>query len=245
MLLMARARGGVVACAEKAAEDNQRQGAKARNYHLHTFQRYLRVIKNSREDADANYRVLVHLEKPSFGSRAKEPKPTLSYWCFKPGVAMQVLKKEKGCRSIILTSGTLCPLNSLECELGLPFERTLENVHVIQPKQIWIGCVPVGPSGKTLNSSFRSRDTKEYKMELGNTIVNFARIVPDGVLVFFPSYTVLNACVEEWKGSNVWERIAKWKLPVLEPRDSSEFTCVLLGDAKSSLGDAKSSLGDA
>jgi regulator of telomere elongation helicase 1 len=46
----------------------------------------------------------------------------------------------------------------------------------------------VGPSGKRLNSSYRFRDTDEYKVELGQLIVNFSRIIPDGLLVFFPSY---------------------------------------------------------
>jgi hypothetical protein len=38
-----------------------------------------------------------------------------------------------------------------------------------------------------------------YKEDLGNTVVNFARQVPDGLLVFFPSYTVMNACLEHWR----------------------------------------------
>jgi hypothetical protein len=29
--------------------------------------------------------------------------------------------------------------------------------------------------------------------------VNFARIVPDGLLVFFPSYHLLNTCIEAWQ----------------------------------------------
>lgn len=29
--------------------------------------------------------------------------------------------------------------------------------------------------------------------------VNFARIVPDGLLVFFPSYYLLNSCIEAWQ----------------------------------------------
>ena len=45
--------------------------------------------------------------------------------------------------------------------------------------------VSVGPSGKKLNSSYKFRDTEEYKVELGNVVVNFARIIPDGLLVFF------------------------------------------------------------
>ena len=65
--------------------------------------------------------------------------------------------------------------------------------------QVWVGVLPVGPSGGVLNSSFRTRDTAEYKLELGQAIVNVARIVPDGVLVFFPSYTVLSSCIEGWQ----------------------------------------------
>jgi regulator of telomere elongation helicase 1 len=59
-----------------------------------------------------------------------------------------------------------------------------------RPQQIWVGAVTIGPSGAALNSSFRTRDTVQYKQDLGNTVANFARIIPDGVLVFFPSYTV-------------------------------------------------------
>jgi regulator of telomere elongation helicase 1 len=74
--------------------------------------------------------------------------------------------------------------------------------------QVWASVIPVGPSGGALNSSFRTRDTPEYKTELGLTLVNVARIVPDGLLVFFPSYTVLNGCVEAWRTlgapSTIW-----------------------------------------
>lgn len=46
----------------------------------------------------------------------------------------------------------------------------LENPHVISPNQIWAGVVPAGPSGYSFNSSYRSRDSLEYKKELGNAI---------------------------------------------------------------------------
>eukprot|EP00897_Mesotaenium_endlicherianum_P001292 jgi/Mesen1/1190/ME001272S00367 len=123
---------------------------------------------------------------------------TLSWWCFDPGLTMTEIKR-LGVRSILLTSGTLSPLDSFAHELRLPFEVRLENPHVIAERQIWVGVVPVGPSGKALNSSFRTRSSPEYKLELGNAIVNFARIVPDGLLVFFPSYHLLEACIEAWQ----------------------------------------------
>ncbi|TVU34335.1 hypothetical protein EJB05_16166 [Eragrostis curvula] len=156
---------------------------------------------------------------------------TFSWWCFNPGLAMEEFLK-LGVRSIILTSGTLSPLDSLAMELNLEFPVRLENPHVISPDQIWVGVVPVGPSGHALNSSYRTRETIQYKQELGSAIVNFARIVPDGLLVFFPSYSMMDKCVEFWKNRNhanssdentIWQRICKHKQPVIEPRQSSNF----------------------
>uniref|UniRef100_A0A7S0H0B7 DNA helicase n=1 Tax=Micromonas pusilla TaxID=38833 RepID=A0A7S0H0B7_MICPS len=151
--------------------------------------------------------------------------PTLSFWCFTPGVAMRALK-DKGARCVVLASGTLSPMSSFASELALPFPVRLENPHVIAPDQVWGGVVPVGPSGKRLNSSYRFRDTDEYKAELGNAIVNFARVVPDGLLVFFPSYGVMRACVEFWRSHgapSVWDRICNAKHAVVEPQDKKEF----------------------
>lgn len=50
------------------------------------------------------------------------------------------------------------------------FPVQLENPHVISSNQIWAGVVPTGPSGYFLNSSYRNRDSLEYKQELGNAI---------------------------------------------------------------------------
>ena len=151
--------------------------------------------------------------------------PTLSFWCFGPGVIMTALH-QKGVRSVVLTSGTLSPMASFASELRLPFPVRLENPHVIGSNQVWGGIVPVGPSGKKLNSSYRFRDTEEYKAELGNVVVNFARVVPDGLLVFFPSYGVMRSCVATWQqhgNPTIWERICAAKFAVVEPQDKVEF----------------------
>lgn len=42
----------------------------------------------------------------------------LSWWCFNPGLAMEEFSK-MGVRSVILTSGTLAPLESFAIELNL------------------------------------------------------------------------------------------------------------------------------
>ena len=55
----------------------------------------------------------------------REPR-ILSYWCFSPGLAMEQLRALE-VRSIILTSGTLTPLDSFASELKIPFPIRLEN----------------------------------------------------------------------------------------------------------------------
>ena len=124
---------------------------------------------------------------------------TISYWCFAPSLAMQELS-DLNVRSIIVTSGTLSPLPSYSLELGLPFPHTVENPHIITDNQIHVRVIGRGVSGKLLNSSYNRRDDGEYITELGNTLVSLAKIVPGGMLVFFPSYSVMETCVERWGG---------------------------------------------
>jgi len=148
--------------------------------------------------------------------------PTLSYWCFFPGLCLkELIEKEVG--SFLLASGTLSPMESFSAELGMEFPVRLENPHVIQRSQIWGGVVTSGPSGNVLNSSFRFRDTQEYKTEIGNVILSSARIIPDGLLVFFPSYGVMNACVNHWRSTGLWGTLEMTKTCVLEPNNSEEF----------------------
>lgn len=60
-------------------------------------------------------------------------------------------------RSIILTSGTLTPVNSFAEELGISFPVKLENPHVVESHQIWSGVVHAGPDRIALNSVFKNR----------------------------------------------------------------------------------------
>jgi regulator of telomere elongation helicase 1 len=80
----------------------------------------------------------------------------VSFWCFSPGVAVSEMESH-GPHAMIMTSGTLSPIASFTSELAVPFPISLENGHVISPKQIWVGVVKQGPAGHPLNSSYNSR----------------------------------------------------------------------------------------
>lgn len=121
----------------------------------------------------------------------------LSYWCFSSCPSFYEFE-DLGVRSILVTSGTLSPLPSYSLELGIPFPHTLENSHVISEEQIAVRVIGKGVTGKSLSSSYNRRDDVEYITELGNTIVSLVRIIPGGVLIFFPSYKSMEKCLEQW-----------------------------------------------
>ena len=249
-----------VLLAGEAADRGVRSKSRQSSYRLNELTKYLDLAFKAREAGHtSSFRLRVGADE-SRGSKGAYQKgtnkpgtfgaghgtgPTLSFWCFSPGVAMSDLKR-RGVKSVVLTSGTLSPMTSFASELGLNFKVRLENPHVIDPGQVWGGVVPVGPSGKRLNSTYRFRDTDEYKsvrffnsrmwaigltscfftQELGNVIVNCARIVPDGMLVFFPSYGVMRSCVEHWRNTgnpSIWDRVCASKHAVVEPTGKEEF----------------------
>jgi Rad3-related DNA helicase len=124
---------------------------------------------------------------------------TVSYWCFAPSEAMRELANLE-VRSILVTSGTLSPLESYALELDLPFPHRLENPHIIPDDQIHVRVIGKGVSNKILSSAYDRRQDDDYYTELGNTIISLGKIIPGGMLVFFPSYGVMETCLEKWGG---------------------------------------------
>jgi regulator of telomere elongation helicase 1 len=146
-------------------------------------------------------------------------------WCFNPGVAMSRLLSNP-IRSLILTSGTLSPLSSFATELQIRFEVTLENEHVIDSgRQLIVGVCKEGPSGVTLSSSYANRHNDKAKYELGSLVVRVAEVVPDGVLVFFPSYTVMSEMLAKWRTPtrpslpSLFDKLSSLKHVFVEPRE--------------------------
>lgn len=150
----------------------------------------------------------------------------LNYWCFNPGFGMANLTN-RNVHSIILTSGTLSPLKPLISELGLGVNHQLENPHVIKPSQVLAKVIPQGPDGTPLNASYQNRDNPKFIHSMGMTIKTIAQFTPNGLLVFFPSYTVMNKMQETWQQTGLWNTINEVKPIFTEPRRKEEFdTCM-------------------
>ncbi|XP_017035372.1 regulator of telomere elongation helicase 1 homolog [Drosophila kikkawai] len=158
-------------------------------------------------------------------STAKQAK-IVNFWCFNPGFGMEQLLNTQ-VRSVILTSGTLAPLKPLIAELAIPVAQHLENPHIVDQSQVYVKIIGTGPDRQQLISNYTNRDNPKYISSLGQTILNVSRIVPDGLLVFFPSYPMLNKCVDSWQASGLWADIAAKKPIFLEPRGKDQFTSTM------------------
>lgn len=150
----------------------------------------------------------------------------ISYWCFSPGFGMRQIV-ELGVHSIILTSGTLSPLQPFITELGIPIEVQLENPHIVKPDQVCVGILSQGPDGHQLNSSYNTRNDPKYISTLGRTIYNFSCLIPDGLLVFFPSYPIMKKCHDDWQSTGLWSTITQKKPIYVESQSKDGFGHVM------------------
>nr|XP_035941092.1 regulator of telomere elongation helicase 1 isoform X7 [Halichoerus grypus] len=164
----------------------------------------------------------------AFGVKLASPGQgkVLSYWCFSPGHSMQELVRQ-GVRTVILTSGTLAPVSSFALEMQIPFPVCLENPHVIDKQQIWVGIVPKGPDGAQLSSAFDKRFSDACLSSLGKALGNIARVVPHGLLVFFPSYPVMEKSLEFWRAHDFARKLEALKPVFVEPRSKGGFSEVV------------------
>lgn len=196
-------------------------------------------VQEWKRNMEIGYRLHVEIEEPkkkwndkssgdgwqstsSMQSTLNNNAKVLNYWCFNPGFGMANLTG-RNVHSIILTSGTLAPLKPLISELALDVNQSLENPHIIQPSQVFARIIPQGPDGTMLNANYQNRDNKKYIHSLGMTIKTIANFTPNGLLVFFPSYLLMNKMRDEWQSSGMWNIIHDVKPIFSEPRKKEEF----------------------
>ncbi|KAG2454208.1 hypothetical protein HYH02_001242 [Chlamydomonas schloesseri] len=146
---------------------------------------------------------------------------SLSLWCFNPAVAFRHLADKA--HSVVLTSGTLAPLDSFASELGTEFHVRLEAPHVVDmSRQVWAGVVPRGPGGGLLAASYREAATFRFQDEAGEAVLRYCQVIPDGVLLFLPSYGLMDKLVTRWKATGLWARLEGVKELVTEGREAGK-----------------------
>ena len=114
--------------------------------------------------------------------------------------------------SIILTSGTLS-IKMMENLLKVNFKETLNNNHIVKNNQFLANIILSFKKNNTKNNySFLYKNRKELEQikSLGNEILNLAKSVKiGGILFFFQSYEYLKFCHKKWLDEKI---IGKFEL---------------------------------
>ncbi|KAK0414708.1 hypothetical protein QR680_011578 [Steinernema hermaphroditum] len=168
--------------------------------------------------------------QPRKSSAFKPVKPghkvTISLWCMVPALSFR--DAFSSCRSVILASGTLTPVDTFESELGMTFKFKMEGDQVIPNEQIFASIVPTGPTGGRLCATYNYINGNDsFTAELSAIIKSVCETVPKGVLCFFPSYRLLEKVWEYMEAKDILRSLNMIKKILKEPRRSSELAGVM------------------
>lgn len=175
----------------------------------------------------ADFRLCV-ISKPESGrggggnfiqKRSKGNRQFFTLWCMNPAASYVALKTRA--RSVVLTSGTLSPLNAFAGELDCQFNHTLEASHVCDLKTRLYARAYTHFGQERLDGTYANASRPEYVAAIGECVATIVEDTPGGVLVFFPSYSMVNRCVEIWQNNGTWERISKQKRMLVEGNKGS------------------------
>lgn len=138
-------------------------------------------------------------------------------------------------RTVVLAGGTLEPISDFIEQL---FPHLISNEdekkimhyscdHVIDPSSLLTMIIEKGPSGEMFNFNYENRNQTKIINELGQLLINFVNVIPDGVVVFFPSYYYLDEVWNHWNKNNILNRIKKKKVLFKEPRNATQVEKIL------------------
>ncbi|KAM6296812.1 Fanconi anemia group J protein [Aegotheles albertisi] len=195
-------------------KDNSRY---ADDYRVALQQTYAWMNENQADISDTS--AFFTRPKHKRSSRQKTEVHMLNFWCLNPAVAFSDLSDV---RTIVLTSGTLSPMDSFSSELGVKFSIQLEANHVIRNSQVWVGTVGAGPNGRKLCATFQHTETFEFQDEVGALLLSVCQTVGQGILCFLPSYKLLEKLKDRWMHTGLWRNLELVKTVIAEPQGGSK-----------------------
>lgn len=142
-------------------------------------------------------------------------------------------------RSVILAGGTMSPMGDYTQHLFSYVDpsriQTFSCGHIIPKENLLTLPVSKGPSGIDLEFTYERRSSPAMIEALGNSLVEICARIPDGIVVFFPSYAYLDQVIAVWKARNIWTRLHTIKTIFQESKTAAvEATLASYSEAISS-----------
>lgn len=104
--------------------------------------------------------------------------------------------------------------------------------HIIPAENLTVLPVAKGPKDVEFDFTYEKRNIPTVIDALGHAIIELCTSIPDGVVVFFPSYRYLDDVLLRWKNAppgteSIWAQITKHKPIFMETKENSSTTDVL------------------
>ncbi|PNS21686.1 hypothetical protein CAC42_1540 [Sphaceloma murrayae] len=178
---------------------------------LNTFQTFILTLTNPAKEG----RFFYHKTADTHGTK-------LRYVLLDPSQHFHDIVSSA--RSVILCGGTMSPISDYRTQLFpyLPPSRiiSLSCSHVIPASNLHVTTLSTGPGSIPFDFSFSNRSSPALLRALGEALLLLLSHIPDGVILFFPSYAYLDTVVAAWR-PNLLPRISTLKPTFIDSRNAN------------------------
>ncbi|KAL9042613.1 MAG: hypothetical protein Q9180_000484 [Flavoplaca navasiana] len=183
-----------------------------------------------------------------FFEREESRSPSFRYLLLDPTFHFKEIVEEA--RAVILAGGTMSPVSVTRLKDDLKSSKLLTHAqmddyarhlfayvtkerlktwscgHIIPKQNLFVRSVSRTQDGVDLDFSFTKRNSVPLVNGLGESLVQLAVAVPDGLVVFFPSYAYLDQVSVQWQqttsgSENIWSRLQNCKSVFKESKGAS------------------------
>ncbi|KAL7283362.1 hypothetical protein ACG7TL_002792 [Trametes sanguinea] len=163
--------------------------------------------------------------EPFETENATVPNPIFHLTCLDPAIAIKPVFERFS--SVVITSGTLSPLDM--------YPKMLQFTPVVQEtysmtltRNSFLPLVITrGSDQVAISSRFEVRNDPAVVRNFGSILVEYSKIVPDGIVAFFPSYLYMESIVAAWNDMGILNEVWKHKLIFVETPDANETSIAL------------------
>ncbi|ORX49400.1 DNA repair helicase [Hesseltinella vesiculosa] len=163
--------------------------------------------------------------EPFESEDAKIPNPVLHFTCLDAAIAIRPVFERFS--TVVITSGTLSPLDMYPKMLD--FQAVVQESYAMTLTRncFFPMIVTRGSDQVAISSKFQVRNDPAVVRNFGQIMVEYAKIVPDGVVCFFPSYLYMESIVSMWNEMGILNEAWKYKLIFVETPDAAETSLAL------------------
>ncbi|KAI5122977.1 hypothetical protein M0805_006856 [Coniferiporia weirii] len=163
--------------------------------------------------------------EPFETENATVPNPIFHFTCLDPSLAIAPVFDRFS--SVVITSGTISPLDM--------YPKMLQFTPVVQESYAMTltrnSFLPLvitrGSDQVAVSSRFEVRNDPAVVRNFGSILVEYSKIVPDGIAAFFPSYLYMESIVAAWNDMGILNEVWKHKLIFVETPDANETSIAL------------------